>query len=494
MVAAVVATGLLTGASEEFLQHHHADSLLYSLASLQHWTPFYWGQDRLGMFYALPAVAVADPLWNLWTINVLTTVAGLAGLVLAGWYAFGRRLGVTAGLLAGGVCIALPTYAGFVTFLAHPEYLGALAPAVGALLLAEARDGGRRWAVLSRWVAALVLMGLAVWVNLTIVAFLGPMVVFRRVWRDAGLSRREGWLRAGRGFAMLVAGAGVGMALPRLLVDGAGVRLTSYAFRPVGSWPGGWWALLREVWEFGAGVVALPASVAVVGLLVWVCLRRRRGRAETLQRAGRGMGVLLVSAGCWFLVLGTLEHVASPGFGGFNLRYLTLSIVFMFLAGLGGLTGLLESFRQQPGRGSAVAVGVLLLAGAVLRYGLPSQQRVIDVFEARLGPRTREVLAEGCTHVTGHYWLTIDTVWYANLLLHRHGEDRVIYAITDRAYPTYRYWRDRPVGTLRVGSVDYDWQEDMYGLTTGQWFPAIDPEPVKQGQYIRIMRFKDSAR
>jgi hypothetical protein len=51
-------------------------------------------------------------------------------------------------------------------------------------------------------------------------------------------------------------------------------------------------------------------------------------------------------------------------------------------------------------------------------------------------------------------------------------------------------WKNRPLQELRIAGVPYDWQEDMYGLTEGYWFPPICPEPVQETDHIRVMKFR----
>lgn len=55
---------LITIAVHRYLGLANADALLPSLMSTQHWTLFYWGQDRLANVVPLVAIPVRDPLWN----------------------------------------------------------------------------------------------------------------------------------------------------------------------------------------------------------------------------------------------------------------------------------------------------------------------------------------------------------------------------------------------------------------------------------------------
>src|SRR5262245_19274452 len=68
---------------------HHGDSLLPVLVSLQHWTPFYWEQDRIGMLLPLLAMPIRDPLTNLLIQDGAAIFCGLAAAVLLARWAVG---------------------------------------------------------------------------------------------------------------------------------------------------------------------------------------------------------------------------------------------------------------------------------------------------------------------------------------------------------------------------------------------------------------------
>lgn len=488
----LIAVAIWMATSEELLQFHHADSILYSLASTQAWTPYYWGQDRLGLLYPLLAMGIDDPLWNLWAINSMTVAAGLASFLLAGWYFASRRVGALTGLAMSGLCVlVVPHFVNFAIFIAHPEYLGSLVWALAALLVLDP-PGRRQRPGVWRMGLAGVLMLLATWVNVTIVVFLAPAVLVRSLLRPTPQGGGV-WRRVWRGgflasVAVMAVGLAAGMLLPKLLASGPEYYHTSFALTPPHTWPGAWLKLLRQEHAPRLGRLAIAPAVAGAVLLIvramgWIS-------RERFRQGARALLALLASAVCWFLLVGTLKHVASPGFGEFGLRYIILSMVFVVLSPIAMFAVLLAGCRR-------VAAGVVLLLAAGLLnglpiiYGLPSEATVMAAFEDRIGPRCRDVIATDCTHVAGHYWHTMDTVWYTNLLLKRQGIDREVYAITDRAGPTYRLWQDWPRDAIGIAAVPYDWQKDMYGLTRGVWFPAIDPTPIEQTEHIRVMKLKE---
>jgi hypothetical protein len=82
-----VAICLLTiVATRRYLSLSNADALLPSLMSTQHWTLFYWGQDRLANLVPLITMPVRDPIWN-FRVQSLIVAGSFFGLI-AGFVSF----------------------------------------------------------------------------------------------------------------------------------------------------------------------------------------------------------------------------------------------------------------------------------------------------------------------------------------------------------------------------------------------------------------------
>src|SRR5438045_9723881 len=82
-IAVVLAAALAAWMNSSSLQEsQHADSLLLVLTSTQHWTPFYWGQDRYGMLVPLLAMPFRHPALNMLMEGFLAKTASLVGPVL----------------------------------------------------------------------------------------------------------------------------------------------------------------------------------------------------------------------------------------------------------------------------------------------------------------------------------------------------------------------------------------------------------------------------
>src|SRR5437763_1544907 len=80
---AVAAASAAWMSSSSLQDSQHADSLLLVLTSVQHWKPFYWGQDRYGMLVPLLAMPFRHPGVNLVMQAFLAATATLLAPFLA---------------------------------------------------------------------------------------------------------------------------------------------------------------------------------------------------------------------------------------------------------------------------------------------------------------------------------------------------------------------------------------------------------------------------
>ncbi len=487
LLAGMLCASVLLAGSEEIQRLHNSDSLLHSQVSRLAWTPFYWGQDRLGMLYPLLASPVRDPLWNVILLSTLHAFASLGGLVLLGVYVLGPRRGAWAGVACGLLLVGTQAYAAFELFVHHPEYLAALGPLMaGVVLLDRAPGGGLRGAARVGGGAVLVAMG--TWVNVALPVMVGMLVVARRLLRRPGQDdapRGDSPPPAGRGTLRTLAVLGVSMAGVKGLSLSLDLPRTEWGLVPPAQWPVAWWRLAR-------GAVQMPMQawlwiclgIAVAGALVAAV------RSARFRRIWRPAGALLIAATGMFLLTGTLEHVAAEGYGEYGQRYIYLPQVFALAAVLVAAAGLPgPPLRGRAGVSVTLVAAGLLALGPLVRYGVPGERRILANWEQRWGERARAVIAHDCTHVSGHYWHTWDTVFYANLLHRRAGRDRTVYGITDRSCAAFRCWRAMPVDAIRVAVIpeSYDIEYDMYGLR-GTPLPQIDPDPVADAGVIRIHR------
>src|SRR5215510_2731597 len=135
---------------------HNGDSLIPILVSLYRRTPFYWGQDRLGMLLPLLAMPLRNPLTNLLVQMGLSTFAALVSMCLLARYTLPRGLWPLAALLSAAGFLALaPAWIRFEILAVHQPYGLSLALVLGGLSLLEHPHG---WPSRQRVGAALALL------------------------------------------------------------------------------------------------------------------------------------------------------------------------------------------------------------------------------------------------------------------------------------------------------------------------------------------------
>ena len=83
IICAVVGSLVSLG---ELHKHHCSDTLVPILVSLQKWTPFFWGQDRVGMLVPLLTLPLRHPLLNLIAQGAIYVATGLAAMYLLARY------------------------------------------------------------------------------------------------------------------------------------------------------------------------------------------------------------------------------------------------------------------------------------------------------------------------------------------------------------------------------------------------------------------------
>jgi hypothetical protein len=406
---------------------HQADSLLPALVSLQHWQPFYWGQDRLGMLLPLLALPFADPFANVLVQSGLAIFAALMSFFLIARFARVPQHWLCGLVAVGSFLVFCPAPLRFEYLFGHQPYGVSLTLGLAGLVSCEDPRRGRV-------VAGAAMVALAHWVNVTVWLILLPALVLRAAFgrapqpvvRDAGI---------------VLVGAGIGRLLMMLASAHGGPR----GLLAPSSWPEAWQALAAHAWdESGAW---LPAS-ALLG-----CVGAIAGRA-----AGQGIrsevlcgaGILVGCAMAYGLAVGTIEWVA---LNAFSVRYVLPSLVFA-TTGLAALGVELVAARPAASAGVTryVVVPSALLAIAIWAYGPPSLRGArTDLW--RVGSYdgwTENLLAAGCTHVSGNYWRVWPAVFHAAVITHERGEDRTLWGLTERAQGARRRWRHLPIDRFRV--------------------------------------------
>ena len=204
------------GGVDRLLRHpplHNSDSLMFSLASLYAWTPFFWEQDRVGMLVPLVASVCPDPVMNLVLQTGLDRVRGPVRPAAPG------RIGLPAPGRPGGRDFrergharSWPRTAVRDNFLFECYYPLAMALGCAALLVLGRGPGWPRW---WRVVAGGLLFGLAHWVYLGVPLWLGPLALVR------------GWVQPGEPWPA-VGGGAAATRCPRRTVLGCGLLVAAF--------------------------------------------------------------------------------------------------------------------------------------------------------------------------------------------------------------------------------------------------------------------------
>lgn len=516
IVCSLVLVAVSVGGSWRIQRFQNSDTFIFSLSSTQMWTPFFWGQDRLGMLFPLLAKPVADPLWNMVVQNIMMCLCGLASLVLLGWYFTDFWLGAVAGLTVWLMAV-WDEWLAFDSLVAHPEYLAALCLALtGMLVLAGGASGRQRPPGALRLVCGAIFVLLGCWVNVALAALMIPLAIGRHL---CGPSRQASPMApadpVGRWPWRTFRGPGAGCAWSVVLLSASSAAIaamagamklphTATAIVPWAQWPNAWGALFESVANRALGPLlrwlSWPISTSqcfaiLLGGLVTACVvlgtrvRRSSLGREALGRAWRVALAQALPAVLLFLLVGTSQHVRLYASG---FRY-TMLTVFLLACGLVSFLVVLAApflGKRRVLVGGAV-LALLLALTSLFKYGLPNEQKILREWDSvtsagQLGPRARDVIRTGCTHVGGLPGNTWDTTFYTNLLLYRSGSTRQVYGWTDRAGQTHCLWDTMPREKILLGCVERDWREAVGGMHDWYGFPAIDQAAVIKTPFIEV--------
>jgi hypothetical protein len=386
----------------------NADSLLPVLVSIQHWTVFFWGQDRFGMLVPLLALPFHNPFVNLLVQGWLTIAAALLAPFLVSLYFDGDGPWVANGALADA-CLLFVVSAGLrFDWLITQPYAVSISLALGGLLLLE-RSRGHRGAI----GLAVVLMLLAHWVNLTVSLVIVPLVVVRARSTLAHLST--------------VAVGAAGGALIKTL---SAAPSTTTGILPIGEWPHGWLQLARTASADIAHPAVLAAIVALalfgaVSVAAW-------SRSDAALKVA---AMALLAGLAYWLIVGTLEHVQRNDY---YARYVLPSLLLFGVAATR-----LVIFSDRRARLTAFLASATLAGGAIGAYGAPSLHQVRKNMDRTIGVRTPAIVDLGATVVAGDYWTVWPAVFHANVVRYEKTGRSGIYGLTYRSDATNPLWMRR---------------------------------------------------
>jgi hypothetical protein len=415
---------------------HNADSLLFALASVYRWTPFYWKQDRIGMLVPLVASGIGDPVSNLVFQVGLTTFAGLCVPLLTIEVLKPSRAGRLAATLSNALMLALSPERVASNVLYECNYPQAMALACAALLVL----GGGRWSY-RRFGAAAFLSALACWVYLGVLVWFLPLVAIR------------GWLRNDLSVRRTVTDrrtiddlclAAVGLVAGFAVMIGVRTAHPEYIARVIAAYlPPDRWA---DSWRaFAVKLDSLP------GFWTWTLFLVALGTVGTavrlVRRAPSDLSLPLVTA---LLLPGLVEYSFLgtqfwPTINDYQPRYILGTLI--------GAATVLAWAAVSPvekwlgGGWVFVLSGVVLFTGATVRYGFPSP----DQPRADLMRTTSDDLPlDEIDAVGGQYWTAWPAVFGANARAHAAGRTEMIYGVVERSNVLRPLWeRTHPDG-MRV--------------------------------------------
>lgn len=427
-------------------RHHNADSIVQILASLVHWTPFFWEQNRFGQLVPLLALPIENPWHNLLFQVWLRILALMASFFLLARVAVPRPWWPAVGGAALGLFLIAKSPASQTYLLAQP-YFQAMALALGGVILI---DSGRR----VRRIAGSVLVALAFWISLATLFWLLPLLLLRRV---LGLER------TGRGsYVFLLTGACFAASLAASALDALfGFGGTDLGPSPVADWPRAWLGLgegalryLSPLWAAGVGLLlCVAAGLALSG--------RRSGSWQQRARQALAAGLCLLG-----MALGEIAALGTSGWihlMQYDFRFIVSGLIALIVAGPALVLTLVLEETSPSWRRTANALALsALLPITFLRHGPPSLTGARQALDAGLGRHSAEIVAGGGTHVIGNFWRVWPAVFHTNLSLFERGESRRVWGLTFRSLPTRALWHRPDWGSARFAVLGAEDEVEAY--------------------------------
>jgi hypothetical protein len=431
-----VAAAWLTASRLHRLQS--CDSLVFSLASLYEWDPFFWEQDRVGLLLPLLVSPVRDPFANLLALTGLMSLAGLLVPLLLARLVCPHPAAYAAATLGNAVLVAFGPDVLHENLFVACNYPLALCFGLPALKLLDRPTAGR-------WVLALGLLLLAHWVYLGVAVFLAALAAARWLVRPRWASW---WAGARVALALGVSVAVMAVLSAEWRVLHPEIDETPSSGLPAVDWPRNWLAFFDSLATFD-GVTTWSLAVLAAaggGLLASVLAGRRLWPVALLALP------LVPAAAIELLLLGTR---AWPAMNQHHPRYLLAGLSAVWVALLA--TAWVPVFRLRPAAAGVTAFA-LLSAAIGVRYGPPSLAAARFELDDNLGRDTADYLSAQADAVSGEYMATWPNVWHVNLVAHERGEGRVIAGVSARSAPWAWRWRTGPLkgGFRLAGPFDQE--------------------------------------
>ncbi|CAN5292642.1 hypothetical protein BH11PLA2_BH11PLA2_50150 [soil metagenome] len=383
---------------------HTADSLIYSLGSLDHWTPFFWEQDRVGMLVPLVTMPLRHPLANLLLQTVLMTFCGLSLPLLLARLLNPTTAGAIATVVSNVLFIALAP-----ALLHENQFIVCMYPVglclgVSALIVLNRDDDSLSFRRAS-WlhvVISLVLMTLGMWTYLGIVVILLPLACLRFL-----TTRRFS------GILVTLVSFAVGFALMKFVNNLPPYDVpTSNESLPWREWPAAWAMLLFRIREQPGGNDWLFSVVIVVGIGLLAVVVRRPRRRDMIAIA-----ILLIVAGVEVGFCGTRKWISH------NIhhpRYIIFAITAVPLAAAMLLTSVSCRCRMRSCWLCGLALIGLFGTGS-WRYGLPAITQPRQISQHQFCQYSSAVRNSDCPVMGAKYWDLWTTYFWLRLEAYESG-------------------------------------------------------------------------
>lgn len=421
------------------------DTLIFVLASLYEWTPFFWEQDRVGLLLPLLTSFIENPFWNMLVQSGMMIFAGLSLPLLLGWWIAPRSATPIVVTLGNALFLALAPSDLHENLLLVCCYPLALDLALIGLIVLDTVPSAAKWTGL-RITGAIVFLILAHWVYTAVFLYLLPLALTRYLLQVGSMRVLLRDLRS----RIVVIGVALALALVRIVVSFAReadplLPTTPSTGLPPLDWPQSWaqfWVKLAELPGFTEWALAL-GLFSLLGLIIsW------RSSRSDLVRLGLAALPMIVAGLAEVTVLSTR---AWPAMNDHHPRYLiavTTGLSVALLVGNGWIAILEQLSTQRPGLVWLTGI-VVLLGSATYRYGFPSVSEVRDELSSRHGELTETVLAMPCDGIGGHPVNVWPHVFHANWTAYERGLDRRVMGVTCREHSRSSPWQHRWKGSDR---------------------------------------------
>lgn len=486
LLAAVCGTLVTLSGIHRF---QNADSLLPVLVSLQHWTFFYWEQNRYGMLVPLLAAPFQHPLTNLLFETGLTAFGGVAAIYLAARYLYRNSSWPLVGSVATTALFLVAPAKFLWMYLSTWEPVAPALPLGLAALLLVVPGEGKRWPSPRRWATAVVCILLAAWVHAAIGFFLFPLAVTSGLVRWLSDRQPGTWRQYLHEMAAAAAVCGIGTVSALIAQELSPYQTISVTILPPSE-------VRLRISKAVAEMWAVIVPFEWVGLLVG-CL----GAASTYlairplrSTALRSLGMVF-AAFVTLVVFAVVMSIAAMGYW----RYALPSMIVLHLTVIAAaVRPVVLGYEPRKMRILGCLLAVVVLISIPVSLGLPSVSVVRNDLEALAGrpegvplPPGREnewkptletgrradaIVEARCTHVAGTHWVAGPVVFLANLKNADRGEPGTVWGLGIRAGANAERWKAVPREQVRVGVLPPE--RDMNGELRGFGYPFKFAEPI----------------